>query len=456
MAPKKRCNTKITLAQSDQVYTTGSVISGVAALSANYDVDVAALDISFLGTATISLSSQYEFRTVQHEFLLLKMPAVNEYLPESKVLKANETYTIPFNFTVPQRLCNTCKHACSSVDVVEKHGRLPPTLRCNNKNDELPSTTLVAYSVRALLTRYDDGTTVTDQGWQTVVVLPQLPEDPPLDLSTTKNRCGFSMTRSIRDGRFRSPTGNLTASTTQPHAITLAADGRGAVGSWAQVDFEFLPFRSDVRPPQIHVKSVKLRATTLYSTTAFDRVPRSSESMLDRVEETFSHSRTQPILHLTPVDTDWVPQSTAAGRDVPATVARKSFFASETKHTLRGASMPAAKYAKSLRVAFTMRSRGGDFLLPTFHTCFMSRIYVLLLNFTTGSGNSSVELEVPLQICVKDVLDSNVGELPTFESVLAQNRRSLPGPLANISEMEEGSCMEWGPVLPPEYQPLAA
>lgn len=466
MALKKRCNIEIWLAhhQRARVYTSGSVINGVAAISANHDVAVVALDISFQGVTRIELSSQYDFRTVSHQFLFLKMPALDEYLPESRVLKAQTTYTIPFDFTVPHRLCiGACSHACSREDVVEKHTRLPPSVRCNTKTDKSPSTTNILYSIKAVLTRQDGGATVADQACQAVVVLPELLGDPPLDHSPAENEHVWSSrTKNIRERRFKAPVGSLTASTSQPHAITLNADGCGAVGSWAQVDFEFVPFRPDAVPPQVQVSFLKSRATTLYSTKPFDQIPQSPESIRGRASETFSHCCTHNCLHLSREISNWEPFYTAESRDLNSRHAY-GYSSSDTpmcqqqsrEHSAQG-TRPPAKYMASLHIPFTLRSKEGTFLLPTFHSCFVSRIYVLQLRFSAGAGNSNIDLVVPLHICVGKMHDADAGELPNFESNMAQDEQIGNRSLCTVSEMQPRAWMAWSGALPPEYEASGA
>lgn len=85
----------------------------------------------------------------------------------------------------------------------------------------------------------------------------------------------------------------------------------------------------------------------------------------------------------------------------------------------------------------------------------MSRIYVLQLNFSAGASSSSLELVVPLHICVEKIYDPDDGELPTFESVMAEDEQPRHGPLHTASGMETRACMA-REVLPPEYEARGA
>jgi hypothetical protein len=237
------------------------------------------------------------------------MPALDEYLPESRVLEAQTTYTIPLDFAVPHRLCiGAFSHACSREDVVEKHARLPPTVGCNAKNDK-------SLARQAFYTRSKQSSHGKMAGKQSqtrhVRRLQSFLSSQKTRLWTVlqpgTHMCCLARTKNVRERRFEAPVGSLTTSTRQPHAITRTADGCGAVGSCAQVDFEFVPLWPDAVPPQVQVRSVKIRATTLYTTTPFDRIPQSSESIRGRAAETFSHCCTRNCLHLSREISNWEP-----------------------------------------------------------------------------------------------------------------------------------------------------
>lgn len=463
MTPKKRCRVEIDLAhhRNRKVYPSGSIINGATVISANYDATIIALDIYFRGVATVALSSQYEFRTANHQFLLLKMPAVEKYLPVTKLLKAQVKHAIPFNFTVPYRLSiNACKHKYSHMDVIEKHARLPPTLGSLAGDYNYPCTMRIRYSVEATLTWWDGTGTVQDRAFQAVIVLPELPEDPPLELSLVENRNESTKTKDIRENIFKSPVGSLTASMRQPHAITLSADGCEAVGSRAQVDFEFFPVRPEVLPPRVRVKSGKIQSTTFYAMTPFSDLPQSSETLRGHSGDTFSHRYTYNIVLLFPEAFNWMPgligkpQNLNSQNKTTTTSPMPDLTRGTAKHSTQQGGQP-AKYTSSLHILFTLRSKKNTVLLPTFHSCFMSRIYALQLKFSVGASNSTIELAVPLQICVKTSYDPSGGQLPSFESVMAEDEQPGHRSLCTASGIEMRDGRAWS-ALPPEYEALGA
>lgn len=457
MAPRKSCLIEIQVpdCQRRKVYTSGSIVAGVVLISPHHDITTATLDISFRGESKIVVGSEGETRTTEHRFLSLKMPALHEYLPETRVLKAQATYTIPFNFTVPYGLSiNACRHPCSHLDVTEKHARLPPTVGCCSKYGKTPRTTRIQYTITAAIVGKYNGATTGSQAYQTIHVLPHIPEDPPLELSPSENKHGSTTTKDIRDRCFKAPVGSLKASARQPHAIALAADGCGALGSWVCVDFDFVPSRPRDPPPQVHVKSVKILSTTLFTTTAFSQIPQSSEAACNRAAETASRRHTHTALHLSQEHINWTPHyakheqgpnsraSPAVGPESPG------FVCDKPQRPVQDTCVP-TRYTASLRIPFTLRGKRGVLLLPTFHSCFISRIYVLQLKFSAGA--SSIDLVVPLHICVEKSCDQDVGELPTFESVLVQNEEARQQLLCTTSEMGTQTAVVCS-VLPPEYE----
>lgn len=258
----------------------------------------------------------------------------------------------------------------------------------------------------------------------------------------------------IRDRCFKAPVGSLKASARQPHAIALAADGCGALGSWVCVDFDFVPSRPRDPPPQVQVKSVRILSITLYTTTAFSQIPQSSEAACNRAAATASRRYTHTALHLSQGHINWTPHYAkhAQGLNSCASSAvgpeSSGFIYDKAQRPVQDNGAP-TRYTASLRIPFTLRGKGGVLLLPTFHSCFISRIYVLQLKFSAGA--SSIDLVVPLHICVEKSCDQDVGELPTFESVLAQNEEARQQLLCTTSEMETQTAVVCS-VLPPEYE----
>lgn len=62
----------------------------------------------------------------------------------------------------------------------------------------------------------------------------------------------------------------------------------------------------------------------------------------------------------------------------------------------KGPSDVLPKYTLSLDIPFTLRDDGKGFLLPTFYSCFICRVYNLRLTVSVATSNVKIGLGVPL------------------------------------------------------------
>jgi hypothetical protein len=431
--PKPSIVVKIDGHYNSKVYTSGSSLFGHVTISSHQDVAFDNFEVVFIGIAATRLDFVQQFPTHSFRpFMKLRMPLSEADLPASRVFEAGATYIIPFNFVVPHQLTiGACNHHATSLAVREQHLRLPPTVGYWEGDDQAPEMAQIEYAVKARATRKGApgvGMVKIMEGSQQVKVLPSLPEDAPLEITWRDERYNNSKKKTIRKNLFSAKTGKLTGTTTQPGAIMLAADGRGASTSTARINLEFTPASVDTPVPKINSVSGKLQAVTFFSASPNSSMPNLGPRASYTTSPALNYSTTTSIFNAPVGDVSWKQQhASSARRDSGySSIGLDSDTDLSDGRGRRGSKAKAAKKAPPIKhtaaldIPFTIPTSNRKFFLPTFHSCLISRTYTLQLTLSVGPTNTTIQLAVPLQVGVETIFEPQGGELPSFESAMAQ------------------------------------
>ncbi|KAG5985761.1 hypothetical protein E4U54_005818 [Claviceps lovelessii] len=436
LAPKTG-NIKITIDGhfNSKVYTSGSTISGYAVVQTPKDTVFDVFDIIFSGVAVTRLDfiQQYPAQSIR-PFMKLQMPIERSVLPRNHVFTAGKTYNIPFNFVVPHQLTiGACNHNCSSPGVQDCHLRLPPTVGHWEADDSAPEMAQIEYTVKARAYRKAPGAGQAPrkilEGHHMVKVLPSLPEDAPLDITFRDERYAMSKTKTIRKNLFSAKAGKLTVSANQPGAVMLSPDGHKASGSVARIDLEFAPSSPDCGPPKVNSISGRITSSTFFGAAPTDLLPNLGSRSAYTPNPSLSYSVTTNLFNnsKTAEKLKWQMRNVTGRRD--------SGYSSlgVTDEDQSEADCPNA--AKKSRKTCPIRHNAAveiplhiplsnkKFFLPTFHSCLISRTYTLHLHLSVGPTNTAMSLAVPLQIGVETIHQPHDGDLPSFESVMAERQQ---------------------------------
>lgn len=427
---------------TSKVYTSGSAIAGQAIIKSLRDVSFDAFEIVFTGIASTRLDFVQQFPTHTYRpFMKLRMPLSESDLPQSRVFEAGVTYIIPFNFVVPHQLTiGACSHHTASLSVREQHLRLPPSVGVWEDDDQAPEMARVEYAIKARAIRKTaEGTAQVKlmEGSHMVKVMPALPEDAPLDITFLDERYTLSKKKTIRKGLFSGKMGKLTATTSQPGAIMLGIDGRDASHTTARISLEFAPSSMDAPVPKINSISGKVQAVTFFSASPQDNLPNLGTRANYTTNPSLNYSTTTPLFAVPVGDVSWKQRHlSSARRDSGYSSVAVDDDASDSEASAnegrgrRGSkaktskSSPPIRYTAELDIPFTLPQTQKKLFLPTFHSCLISRTYTLQLSLSVGPGNTTVSLSVPLQLGIERVFEPQDGELPSFESVVAQDAQN--------------------------------
>ncbi|OAA68831.1 arrestin [Cordyceps fumosorosea ARSEF 2679] len=417
---------------NSKVYTSGSVIAGRAIIKTVRDIAFDHFDIVFTGIAATRLDfvQQYPSHSFR-PFLKMRMPISEEDVPEDRVFRAAHTYTIPFHFVVPHQLpMGACKHQCEVGPVLDHHLRLPPTIGFWGADDQAPEMAQIEYAVKARAVKQQLGGVPASkvmEGQHVVKVLPASPEDAPLDITFRDERYTMAKTKTIRKNLFSAKTGKLTATSIQPEAVMFSADGRNASTSTAHIDLEFVPDSVDTAPPKINSISAKLLSTTFFGAAPVNYMPNLGPRTAYHGNPCLNYTTTNNILNMPVEKVSWLQEKVEAGR-------RDSGYSSShlspdsdamTKGNGNKKAASPIKHVATLDVPFTVTNTNRKIFLPTFHSCLISRTYVLQLCLSVGPTNTTMTLSVPVQVGVETIHDDpQGGELPSFETVMARDEEA--------------------------------
>ncbi|KXJ95190.1 hypothetical protein Micbo1qcDRAFT_157024 [Microdochium bolleyi] len=408
-----------------KVYSTASVVAGHVDITCAADTPFHRVHILLLGTARSRIDGVNIPQITEHTFLKLEMPIPAASYPTPRVLEAGATYKIPFHFVVPQALTTSaCSHRVANGAVQDHHTRLPPSMGAWDRDDLAPAMAQVEYVVRARLFRDDPSQSKVFEVAHPINVLPQTFEDAPLSISPTDTIYAMSKTKTLRKNILSAKSGKVTVSATQPPAAMVSADGRSAADTSVCVDLQFDPATADAIPPKVAITAAKVTAHSYWSASGVQTMPNLGDGLRSPADGRGSYPGAANLAITAPVhDNSWK-------QHLPQQARRDSGYGSETasdSDNTRSGSKNGKKTSlmhHSTRVQVPVKlPTDKKMFIPTFHSCIVSRVYVLNLNvtLTTGAGSTvHTTLAVPLQIGVmppdNNQAAADATGLPTFEA----------------------------------------
>ncbi|WYZ45232.1 hypothetical protein EsH8_VIII_000548 [Colletotrichum jinshuiense] len=452
-----------------KVYTSGNPISGEVVITPGHDSRFDYVQIILIGTSKTRLDAVQIPQVSSHTFLKLDMPIPESAYPVPRIFEAGRTYTIPFNFVIPQHLTiSACAHKAQSDYIHDYHMRLPPTMGGWEKDDMSPDMAQVQYAIKARVVRQDEiggKPTKIMEDTHLIKVLPTSPEDPPLNITKQDRGYSLSKTKTVRKNLFSSKQGYITAATAQPGAVYLTADGRTASEGSVLVNLNFEPTSVDVLPPKVNAVSAKIQSHTWYSATPMTKLPNLGDSQeAFAMAQQLAYSTSVPLFSTSTDKVSWRQQ-------LASTTRRDSGYSSDglregshsdsdnqrqgwsRRSSSKGSASPIFHTA-ALKVPFKLPTCRKTFI-PTFHACLVSRTYTLQLTVTVG--DSKINLAVPLQIALEPSMgqDSVDMGLPSFDAAMAQQEEAEADEFLRPRLLQQPAPELQGNAVLPSYGDLA-
>ncbi|RMD41055.1 hypothetical protein DV735_g4089, partial [Chaetothyriales sp. CBS 134920] len=274
-------------------YSTHDDIQGSATLTFDKDTPVAEVLITFEGQACtyvekLASAAPVSGRTTgRHTFLKLLQPIQSQALPEDCILRAGQTYTIPFLFKVPDRLLpQICSHKIENESIRKHHLQLPPSLGDGTAtaggqvemDDLAPAMACISYCIRARVIQLLSPRRPIEISSKTtrVRLVPQRDEDPPVELSGESDYC-LRRAKIVKKGFLKfGRLGTLTAETGQPRSLRLPHPSKPMtepVTAMTTIRLRFDPMTGDEPPPQLGTLVTKLRVHTFFGAAPYRILP---------------------------------------------------------------------------------------------------------------------------------------------------------------------------------------
>jgi hypothetical protein len=427
-------------------YTTSDSLSGQVSIKVPSTARFDQVHITLEGTIRTSVEHMTpvaaQTRTeASHTFLRLSMPIPDSEYPQPRIAEAGHTYTFPFHFVIPERLLpSSCTHDCSADHVHDAHLYLPPSAGDFDLSDDdlSPAMTKIAYAIKVRVIRIretDTKAAVVAKSSRKIRVMPCIPEAPPLHIPADDKEYTLSAAKTLRKGMFKGKLGRLTASAAQTKAILVSPTSNSPPTIIATIYLRFDPAVPSAAPPRLGALSSRIKAHTFYGVrplsnlatrtsmiTSFDvsrGVYTTSTALATRCVANVTWTR-----HLgTPPqyarrDSGYSTSSENWGSILASPSACGPRRQREPRPSLDGGRAGGGGGAGSVGTTYyeavvllPLTLPRGKTWLPTFHSCLVSRVYLLDVNLTVhspgaGMPSTTLSLHLPVQISTSVAADA--------------------------------------------------
>ncbi|KAF2713924.1 arrestin [Pleomassaria siparia CBS 279.74] len=474
-------------------YSTMDTIEGTVTITVNHDTKFENMEISFVGTSQVfvdrltsspSMSGRTE---ATHRFLTLKQPMHDDDLPCPRRFEVGKVYTFPFYFTVPAHLLpRACAHTVASDHVRDMHMMLPPSMGDPSLagfgdkllDDLAPEMSKVIYGIKVRIVelRESDGKySLLGEKIRKVRIKPAFEEQPPLNPDPSDPEYRPRQEKTIRKGLFKGKLGTLIAQSAQPKALVIPGartTNDGSVTTMAKMLLRFDPADETNAPPRLGSLATKVKVSTYYASAPRANFPTRATLGYDLTQGIYTETISLSSLCIASGAT-WEKQGKSANPTAENDILRRdSGYSTSSSNDIADAFnngiLTASKnyrggsfYTAKIAIPVTLPKNKN--FLPTFHTCLISRTYVLSLHVSAhapGFSDPSLRLKVPMQVCA-DGSDTGieVARARSVEEVIRQeaNQVFLPSSTATPTMAGAPGVATRGGAqdLPPEYAAYA-
>lgn len=333
-------------------------------------------------------------RKATHKFLRLRQPIDN--LQETHLVPG-QLYKFPFSFLVPESISpQQCDHSTKDAEVEEAHTQLPPTFESQTSSfwqstsgGWAPKACRISYKIRVAISEKSQATGTSRSKLcdvsRSLRIMPasrtaKCPDYPTQYLVHERQSECRSLGRAL---------GNLQVAAEEPRPIQISSTNTNISTSAVQLHLTF-DSTTNAPPPQLCKLRSKLEVATYYGTSPWEDYP-TTEDMECSNTDREACITTMPLQSLGLRSTQWekLPRFYSATKDLADSA---SVSSSETS------SQPS--YTVSVTVPVNLPEEQA--LVPTFHSCLVSRTYAidlaLLYHVPSAICKSTMNLRIPLEV----------------------------------------------------------
>lgn len=415
-------------------YTSRDHIKGVVSITARYDTPFDEIYVTFEGTTKtfvekVSTALPANGRTEAfHVFLRLIQPIDAESLPEERILRSGQTYSIPFTFVVPERILpQSCTHSPANIKIHDLHLNLPPSLgdpmaaSIGNilLDDMAPEMAVVSYAIKVRLFhgRNSSGklNLVADTA-RKLRIMPASAEQRPIPFpGGLKDDYRPRKEKVIKRGMFKGgKLGCLTMESSQPkslrlpplrstsssrHTLSSAYSSCPPVTTMATVNLRFDPTDSSSPPPKLSTLTTKLKVATFFSSAPLTDLP-TRITDFHYSSSKGVHVETIQLSSRCVASAQWTRHSPTSSPTSSPSSSTSTSFSPSASSFYNGAVF----YTTQILVPVTLPSSNNTTktFVPTFHSCLVSRTYALDLYLGTQAvGTTNLHIKLPVQISMR-------------------------------------------------------
>ncbi|KAI9837072.1 MAG: hypothetical protein M1819_000721 [Sarea resinae] len=387
-------------------YTTLDTIEGQVAITATHDTRFEDVQITFEGSMRTSVErmsptpSPSSGTEASKTFLNLSQPVDESCYPHPRVAEAGRTYRFPFTFVVPpQQLPSSCPHRCENPQLHDAHLHLPPSLgdpslSGNGKqllDDLAPDMSKISYAIKVRITRKRecDGKRISvTEATKKVRIVPAFAEQPPLAITEGGDEGDYVLRRekAVKRGLFKGKLGHLVMQTSQPKSFHLPAPNSLSAcpsNTMATIKLRFDAADQHSLPPRLGQLTAKLKAVTYYSSSHMSHGP--SKAAVLASPSRGVYIETVPLSSRSVESARW--EKHEGGSDCPNMSRRDSATSTTSCSDIiapsssiantnsSGGGKPTPFYTTTVLVPLSLpKSKSFP---PSFHSCLVSRVYVL-------------------------------------------------------------------------------
>ncbi|OJJ03069.1 hypothetical protein ASPVEDRAFT_84532 [Aspergillus versicolor CBS 583.65] len=455
-----------------KAYSPLDQIEGRVTVTVGRETRFDEIHITFEGTSQVIIwqpAAHEQTITATQTFLTQQQPIEKHAYPTPRAFEPGRSYEFPFIFIIPEFLLpQSCTHKKDNAGIQRSHTRIPPTVVLDTVGD---MTCRISYAIHVDVSMPWGNDQTTHRLAVAVKELAVIPASGEREGSDTVNNprayCAQTLTEP-NGGFMRRELGRLLAVASASKPIQFLHPEcypNQVLGNGAVMNLRFEPVR-DVSPPQLEKLYRKLRILTFYSSTPWEDYP----SMKD--VQGLPHRRRGVVVKTIPLSTlhmgsvHWTRTlSTNCSASNESTQPSELSLPLESLADPSGPSGPSWCYTTSVVVPVSLPTRKN--LIPTFHSCFVSRIYELELRLSYHMPNDrvaprNVTVEVPVQFTHEKARDQTVSYLShVSEETRDQTSHSLSLPNLQYAPHETicstpdstSDSSGHGHVLPPPTYP---
>lgn len=441
MARKPRI--EVQLEETSNEFTTSDSIRGKVVIQSQVEAHFDAIEIKLEGCSKTfvdlmsALPGIQEISKASRTFLTLRQPGLELRYPLGRRLQRGMTYEFPFEFVLPKSLVDgSCGHETATPAIRDAHLILPPSFGRGTGgavDSSVPETTVIEYGISATIFKSnklnaEKNATTMASTWSDIVVIPC--SDATLLLDTRKTQtggarddCRLRSAKSMSKGILRPSLGTITVEAARPDRLKLKRREEGVSHRFCtvpvNVNLRFDSTRRTTQVPEISKIASRLEVNTFYTTSSHKDLPRKDDALYDRNRRVYT--KHLPSASVTPEKAVWETAS-AKHEDLypePTHLETANYergLTAEPSPTPNGSS----RVAKLLvPVSIPVPTD----LVPSFHSCLISRTYILEMSIklTSQGCNRSVNLRLPLQISADlgdRAVEFSAGDQTTTVSIL--------------------------------------